>query len=677
MAELLLLGMTHYPPLAAVDEDMAGLMRMILADPGIPAEAKDPAAWPEPMRPSGATTRRGRRRPRTGPRCGPGSSRSARRARGVRPGRLVVWGDDQYENFREDLIPPYALLAYDDVEAAALGALRMAAQRVGRGPSDHAHKVRGRPDVGPLAGGEAARRRHRRRLRLPAAAPRRAWPMPSSTRCCSSTTTASASRGRWCACRSTATAAGHRRPRRSADRTAAGRARPAVAVAAPADGRRRRRGPPPAASPWRVALVASSSWSHAFLTDHTWRLRPDTAADRALYDALVAGDFEPGRTTTARDRTRRPTGGPELVRPARRGAGARARQPGVETFVETWCFNSNKVFACVADAVSVNGRLAGKVAIVTGTSPNIGGDDRVGLRRSRARRWPATTSAPRWPRTERRDPGRRGRSASPCPATSPTRGGRQPASRRSSTRWGAHRRAGQQRGALQHEGRARHAGRRVPPSGRRRSLGGAFLMTQAVARSMVERDVARLDRQHPVDRRLAGPGRQHRLLHGEVGADQLHPLGGHGAGPARHPRATGSRPRPRCPTTRSWPQRFRRAAAGGRPAGRWTSPVSSRWAGSRRRADYVPALVFLASDDSAMMTGTNLTVDGGALAKYWPQRRPAPRNRGRRMTQPASPTDPLSPDVTSNRRRTPSQAPKTIVPLGRRRRGRRRAVRHR
>jgi gluconate 5-dehydrogenase len=34
--------------------------------------------------------------------------------------------------------------------------------------------------------------------------------------------------------------------------------------------------------------------------------------------------------------------------------------------------------------------------------------------------------------------------------------------------------------------------------------------------------------------------------------------------------------------------------------------------------DYVGAVVFLASDESAMVTGTDIMVDGGATAKYWP-----------------------------------------------------------
>jgi len=40
-----------------------------------------------------------------------------------------------------------------------------------------------------------------------------------------------------------------------------------------------------------VALMASSSWSHSFLTEKNWQLWPDVPADRALYDALETGDY--------------------------------------------------------------------------------------------------------------------------------------------------------------------------------------------------------------------------------------------------------------------------------------------------------------------------------------------------------------------------------------------------
>lgn len=46
------------------------------------------------------------------------------------------------------------------------------------------------------------------------------------------------------------------------------------------------------------------------------------------------------------------------------------------------------------------------------------------------------------------------------------------------------------------------------------------------------------------------------------------------------------------------------------------------WARLPTPSDYVGSIIFLASDDSALMTGSNVTIDGGALSKYWPQ---APR----------------------------------------------------
>ena len=99
------------------------------------------------------------------------------------------------------------------------------------------------------------------------------------------------------------------------------------------------------ASPWRVAIVASSSWSHAFLVDKTYRIQPDVAADRRLYDALVAGDYAVWENTSLA----------QLEEAAQQEVlnwfalvGA-MQELGLKLsyseFVETWVFNSSKVAA--------------------------------------------------------------------------------------------------------------------------------------------------------------------------------------------------------------------------------------------------------------------------------------------------------------------------------------------
>src|SRR5690606_23579392 len=65
------------------------------------------------------------------------------------PDAGAICGDDQYENFREDLIPPYAVLAYPDLEvrpwAQAGGGAHMKGEAgVGGDPYDATVRLRGR-----------------------------------------------------------------------------------------------------------------------------------------------------------------------------------------------------------------------------------------------------------------------------------------------------------------------------------------------------------------------------------------------------------------------------------------------------------------------------------------------------------------------------------------------------
>ena len=98
-------------------------------------------------------------------------------------------------------------------------------------------------------------------------------------------------------------------------------------------------------SPYWVALVASSSWSHAFLTAKNNYLWPDVPADRALYDELKQGNYEAWRSRTTAEMEA--SGQHELLNWAcMLGAMSElGAKPANIDFVESRVFTSNKVFA--------------------------------------------------------------------------------------------------------------------------------------------------------------------------------------------------------------------------------------------------------------------------------------------------------------------------------------------
>ena len=209
---------------------------------------------------------------------------------------VLVWGDDQYENFREEVIPPFCVLAYDDTEVDPFALMNERGAPNAWGlPDDMTFTLRGDTARGPQAD------------RRPASATASTWPTPTSKREGAHFPHAIANTQLFL----DYDHAGQEFPYQILPITVNCYGQHAIArrggLARFADirpsGSTRRARPRPAASrsgaavaralsrgDRRVALVASSSWSHAFLNDKDWHLRPDTAADERLYDAFVRGD---------------------------------------------------------------------------------------------------------------------------------------------------------------------------------------------------------------------------------------------------------------------------------------------------------------------------------------------------------------------------------------------------
>ena len=99
-------------------------------------------------------------------------------------------------------------------------------------------------------------------------------------------------------------------------------------------------------SPWRVALIASSSWSHSFLVQKHALMFPDVEADRRYYEALARGDWDYWRNTTRdeiEDRGHRELLNWFCLAGAMHALGRKG--PDESVFLESWITNSDKVFA--------------------------------------------------------------------------------------------------------------------------------------------------------------------------------------------------------------------------------------------------------------------------------------------------------------------------------------------
>ena len=345
MAEILGLGVTHFPPLSGPDENMGRILKRALEDPAIPDSLRHPGGWPAPMRQeygndAGATAAERHREALLA------GFRNARRVLDeFDPDFVVIWGDDQYENFKEDVIPPFCVMAYEEMTPKPWAEYRGA--NVWNEPKDKTFVYKGHRAgakfiaTGMLESGfdvsYAYRPLHHQlghaflNTLLFLDYDRKGFPypvVPFQVNCYG---------------------------RRVIAQQAGVRGLSEFPSEAELD--------PPSPAPWRcfdlgaacarvveksqwrVALIASSSWSHAFLTPKHYLLYPDVEADRALYNALQAGDY-----ATWRERPLsaiEDSGQQEVLNWMCLMGGMKelARRPSETSYVESYIFNSNKCFA--------------------------------------------------------------------------------------------------------------------------------------------------------------------------------------------------------------------------------------------------------------------------------------------------------------------------------------------
>lgn len=349
MAEIMGIGITHYPPLLGQPGDYANLLRLVKTSHLVPEAMKDPSGWPPEMRDEWdnelerALEHQQRHRD---------AMHEVRRViDDFRPDAVIIFGDDQYENFKEDVIPPFNIYCMDTLVAQPFTHIRSG--NIWGVDREHSFEVPGAGKLGRTLADAIISRHfpiaysygflHHKTLTHAFANAmvfldwdQRGWPypiVPIAVNCYG--TSVIHARGGF-------SQLFDRRPESEKD--------PYLDTPGPA-------GPTPATCfrlgqtlrqsldelPGRYVVMASSGWSHAFLAaKHHW-LYPDQAFDRARFEELRGG----GQRVWA-----------ELDNQAIDDAGSQEfknwiclsgvvpeRTPRIVDYIETWIFNSQKCFA--------------------------------------------------------------------------------------------------------------------------------------------------------------------------------------------------------------------------------------------------------------------------------------------------------------------------------------------
>ena len=121
MGEILGIGVTHFPGLMLPDAYMSSFLTRTLKSERVPEEMKEPARWPEPLRQELAANQDGKAAAEHRRRLVGGFRKAREALDAFAPDFVLIWGDDQYENFREDGVPSFCVFALDAIDCRPFG----------------------------------------------------------------------------------------------------------------------------------------------------------------------------------------------------------------------------------------------------------------------------------------------------------------------------------------------------------------------------------------------------------------------------------------------------------------------------------------------------------------------------------------------------------------------------